>query len=324
MKPSSLFCQAWALLDKYRLEAAREKLRAQSPPAPKKNKMAFLRDWASLYGWAGMPGEARHFWEQAEIAKLPPLVVALEMAVLDGLEGNWSDGATRILPELEKQPHNSVLRFVLGWCRLEMEGVEVACKTWQAQKAGPHIFPAIPDYLSLAALSLEKRQCRSGEKGALKPSLGAAQKALMEGKSASALEVLNKLDESRKKDESDLLFLKGLAELEEKQPEIARDTLAALLEKGDDHFHGFAFLARALAETGHPEPARKLLAVIPEMGPDDFFRHYTTGVVEGLAGCPFQSRLAFRQAFSRFFYDSFHYLFLPRWKKVFSCKAGLS
>jgi hypothetical protein len=96
----------------------------------------------------------------------------------------------------------------------------------------------------------------------------------------------------------------------------ARRTAAAVLQSSAPNPSAEVFFAYCLVHTNEPKEALTLLDRVIPAGPDDYFSNYARGCAWLALGDRPRSAQAFRVAFTEYFYDSYHSVLLPAWRRT--------
>lgn len=298
-----------------------------STAAEWRDKATHLREKGDLEG-------ALEYWVRAGEAGLPEEVVQCEMAVVH-LTGGDAPRAREILEALVgASPHNGVQRNLLGTALCMAGHEQEAVAQWEeaGRLLGMKLCPLSthPLYLSLAMAAIEsflQQQSPPSSIAADMPELSGSaarrlariEKALLNGEGPQALEWMEKEIQTGVGASESARLLYALALAETRNWAKAREELLAFLSDNHPHPSAQAFLGYCLARQGEPDLALAILDRVEEAGPDDYFANYFRGLALLLKGTRRPALQAFERAFADYFFDTWHYVVIPAWKKMRRC-----
>jgi tetratricopeptide (TPR) repeat protein len=311
-------------------------------PADKPEKY-FWRDAADCARRAGLVDDALRLWDRARKAGLEDAIVRLEETVTL-LMGARFEQALELAEALAvEQPRNAIVANLRAIALLECGRGPAALEEWDrclkysAQIECP--LSTHPYYLSLGVMALERwllehdKADESGESEHL-TALDPDAAELMPGKKPAgarfakieaalearqtelALRWINAELRATEKPDPWLRVLRGSALGELGHWSMARRNLAAALIEERPEPLAVTFYAYCLHRDGDSGMALRVLDGCGSVGPDDYFHHYFRGCAwMGLGKRP-QAIIQFQKAFQLFFFDNYHSLVLPTWKKA--------
>jgi len=319
-----------------------------SEPIGKKGKV-FWREVAIVFRDVGLVDEAEIAWRKAGEAGLPQSIVEKAVIVgrvLKGMFAEALEGAQSLVESMGRNPVNSALYAI---ALLENGRVSDAVKEWQrrGKMAGEKHSPLPTETVQIALTAMAVERFLSGRENEVarkevssKDGTGApmGEKAprrtfgarlRMMDKAANAGNYEQALAWIKAEKQSghawrteNVMFLEAQVLAEMGKWNRSRQTLGSLIGKegGDKSLE--AFYAYCLLRCGEANMALQILQRQGIDGPDDYFVNYFRGCAWLTLGDRTRAFWSFRIAFQRFFFDTYHLLFVRRWQEMARLTEG--
>lgn len=303
----------------------------------------FWRDVAVIFRDVGSVERAGMAWKKASEKGLSWKTVEKEVIigwVLEGAFGKALEGAWRLLEEGGPNLVNSGLYATI---LLENGRTADAVREWRkhGQMAGKRHCPVSTEavQLSLTTMAIERfllgKENEIAEQDGLREEnthavksesapartrsarLRMIDKALQAGNCRQALAWIE--GERRKRwahCDQGMAFLQAQVLGEMGKWNRSREVLASFIGRSEGNKALEAFYAYCLVHCGEAEMALEVLRREGADGPDDYSVNYFQGCAWLTLGDRIRAFCHFRLAFRRFFFDTYHLLFMPQWEKV--------
>ena len=345
----SLLTLARGLMRSFDFEKARATLAPFSAPdtlaVQDDDPLLFWRDAAETLRDAGMAEAAEQAWTRAGEAGMARH--AAETQILAGyvLAGRAGEVLARLKELRGAHGRNAVVRNLYAITLFEsgQRGQSLAewksCLDISAQNECPlstHSF-----YLALGAMAVEGFFAAQGDKrepdnASMGTPVGAPpadpldrapgrrhatrmaqiDKAWEEGRYDQALRWIDAEIQEEKSSSDDLRVARALTLGGMSRWTDARREITATLQRSDVSPSAQTFLAHCLIHGGEARLALTLLERIKPAGPDDFFANYVRACAWLALGDRPRSAQAFRIAFTEYFFDSYHCVLVPAWRRM--------
>ena len=336
----SLLAQARQQMALFAFDDARATLAplAELAGEPPRDEAAyFWRDAAEVLRDAGMAQATEKAWGRAKREGVAPHAAEIEIATGYVLAGRFDEALERLTTLVTELPRNAVVRNLNAIALFECGRHEAALADWEVcrkistQRDCP--LSTHPFYLSLGAMAVEGYLARNSggnvpSPESYEPTISRApggsqakrmeqiEKAWEDCRYAEALSWIETEIQSEKEPNEEIHMIRALILGGMGRWADAREEVTKVLQNSATNPSAQSYYAYCLINSGKAAIALPLLDRIPSAGPDDYFVNYIRGCGWLALGDRPRAAQAFRVAFSEYFFDTYHSVLLPAWKRM--------